>query len=133
MPEEPSPKRYLVTGCAGFIGAKRSAALLLAAGHQVLGLDNINPSYDPRLKSWRLAALNRSKRASISSSSTSPTDRCAANSLVEMPKPTQAARWQPSFISRRGPASAPWSRIPGSTWIRTSPAHCNVLDACRVT
>ncbi len=48
--------RYLVTGCAGFIGAK-IAELLLAAGHHVLGADNLNDAYDPRLKGWRLQQL----------------------------------------------------------------------------
>ncbi len=48
--------RYLVTGVAGFIGA-RVAGLLLAEGHRVHGLDNLNDAYDPRLKDWRLARL----------------------------------------------------------------------------
>jgi UDP-glucuronate 4-epimerase len=47
---------YLVTGVAGFIGA-RVAGLLLAEGHRVHGLDNLNDAYDPRLKDWRLARL----------------------------------------------------------------------------
>jgi len=50
--------RYLVTGCAGFIGAK-VAELLLADGHRVLGVDNLNEAYDPRLKQWRLQQLSR--------------------------------------------------------------------------
>ena len=49
---------YLVTGAAGFIGA-RVAELLLEAGHRVRGLDDLNPSYDPRLKDYRLARLQR--------------------------------------------------------------------------
>ena len=49
-------KRYLVTGCAGFIAA-RVAELLLDAGHSVVGIDNLNDAYDPRLKQWRLARL----------------------------------------------------------------------------
>jgi nucleoside-diphosphate-sugar epimerase len=48
--------RYLVAGCAGFIGA-RVSELLLDAGHEVLGIDNLNDAYDPRLKEWRLARL----------------------------------------------------------------------------
>jgi UDP-glucuronate 4-epimerase len=48
--------RYLVTGCAGFIAA-RVCEMLLEAGHQVLGVDNLNAAYDPRLKEWRLARL----------------------------------------------------------------------------
>ncbi|UPY39054.1 NAD-dependent epimerase/dehydratase family protein [Sediminicoccus sp. KRV36] len=46
----------LVTGAAGFIGAHLSAALL-ARGDTVIGLDNLNPYYDPALKQARLDAL----------------------------------------------------------------------------
>lgn len=49
-------KRVLVTGAAGFIGMHQ-ALRLLQAGHQVLGLDNLNPYYDPALKEARLAVL----------------------------------------------------------------------------
>lgn len=48
--------RYLVTGCAGFI-ASNVCSQLLAAGHEVVGIDNLNDAYDPRLKQWRLARL----------------------------------------------------------------------------
>jgi UDP-glucuronate 4-epimerase len=48
--------RYLVTGAAGFIGA-RVAALLLEQGHQVVGIDSLNNAYDVRLKKWRLQKL----------------------------------------------------------------------------
>ena len=44
---------YLVTGSAGFIGA-RVAEFLLEDGHAVTGIDNLNDSYDVRLKEWRL-------------------------------------------------------------------------------
>ncbi|MEO0315671.1 MAG: hypothetical protein RI928_2127 [Pseudomonadota bacterium] len=47
----------LVTGAAGFIGMHCSAKLL-AQGHQVIGIDNLNDYYDPRLKQARLAQLN---------------------------------------------------------------------------
>ena len=50
----------LVTGAAGFIGfhvAKR----LLDRGERLLGIDNLNPYYDPKLKEARLAQLQKSR------------------------------------------------------------------------
>ena len=49
-------KNILVTGCAGFIGWKVSEQLL-DEGMNVVGIDNLNDYYDPRLKEWRLAQL----------------------------------------------------------------------------
>lgn len=46
----------LVTGAAGFIGF-HVARRLLARGDTVVGFDNLNPYYDPRLKRDRLALL----------------------------------------------------------------------------
>jgi nucleoside-diphosphate-sugar epimerase len=48
--------RYLVTGAAGFI-ASRVCEMLLAEGHSVLGVDNLNDAYDTRLKEYRLRKL----------------------------------------------------------------------------
>ena len=46
----------LVTGVAGFIGM-HTAESLLSQGHHVVGIDNINNYYDPRLKEERLNQL----------------------------------------------------------------------------
>jgi len=47
---------YLVTGVAGFIGA-RTTELLIKDGHAVVGVDNMNNAYDPRMKDYRLRKL----------------------------------------------------------------------------
>jgi nucleoside-diphosphate-sugar epimerase len=47
---------YLVTGAAGFIGA-RTSELLIKDGHTVVGIDNMNDAYDPRMKVHRLHTL----------------------------------------------------------------------------
>jgi len=47
---------YLVTGAAGFIGA-RTAEFLIKDGHTVVGIDNMNDAYDPRMKEYRLRKM----------------------------------------------------------------------------
>jgi UDP-glucuronate 4-epimerase len=48
--------KILVTGAAGFIGY-HTARRLLERGDEVVGLDNLNAYYDPRLKDSRLKLL----------------------------------------------------------------------------
>ncbi|MDJ1652724.1 NAD-dependent epimerase [Raoultella sp. Ech2A] len=51
--------KFLVTGAAGFIGF-HTCKRLLEAGHQVVGLDNMNDYYDVNLKQARLDLLQSS-------------------------------------------------------------------------
>ena len=46
----------IVTGCSGFI-ASRVCTMLLDAGEEVYGVDNMNDAYAPELKKWRLEQL----------------------------------------------------------------------------
>lgn len=48
----------LITGVAGFIGYS-VARRLLGRGESVVGIDNLNPYYDPQLKQDRLAELDK--------------------------------------------------------------------------
>jgi UDP-glucuronate 4-epimerase len=48
---------YLVTGAAGFIGA-RTSEMLIESGHTVVGVDNLNGMYDVRMKEYRLKRLH---------------------------------------------------------------------------
>jgi UDP-glucuronate 4-epimerase len=51
----------LVTGAAGFIGFHVTQRLL-QSGHRVVGIDNLNGYYDPRLKAARLDILRNDPR-----------------------------------------------------------------------
>ena len=51
---------YIVTGAAGFIGA-RTSELLIKAGHTVVGIDNMNDAYDQRVKEYRLRRLQATR------------------------------------------------------------------------
>ena len=48
--------KYLITGAAGFIGA-RTSEMLINDGHTVVGIDNLNNAYDLRMKEYRLKRL----------------------------------------------------------------------------
>lgn len=50
----------VVTGCAGFIGWKTTVELL-ERGESVLGIDDLNDYYDPKIKEWRLSTLSDKK------------------------------------------------------------------------
>ncbi len=51
---------YLVTGAAGFIGA-RLAEMAIEQGHTVTGVDTLNDAYDVRVKEYRLRRLQALK------------------------------------------------------------------------
>ena len=56
--------KYLVTGSAGFIGA-RVSDLLMKLGHSVMGVDDLNDSYEPMLKRYRLGKLQQNESFSF--------------------------------------------------------------------
>lgn len=74
--------RVLVTGVAGFIGY-HLAQRLLASGCDVVGIDDLNPSYDPGLKEMRLARLQRSPRARLVRGDLA--DQATTDALCERP------------------------------------------------
>lgn len=53
--------RVLVTGAAGFVGAATTRQLL-NRGDVVVGIDNLNPYYDPKLKASRIERLSSEDR-----------------------------------------------------------------------
>lgn len=123
-------QRYLLTGCAGFI-ASCVAGLLLDAGHEVVGLDNLNDAYDPRLKTWRLAQLTG--RKGFRFLKVDITDRAAIESLFAA-SPASADRQRPfdavlNLAARAGvrpSVSNPW------LYMDVNASGClNLLDLCR--
>ncbi|KPJ97479.1 MAG: capsular biosynthesis protein CpsI [Desulfobacterales bacterium SG8_35] len=70
-------KKVLVTGSAGFIGFHLTKKLL-ANNISVVGLDNLNPYYDPELKKARLAQLSPNPMYSHSELDLSDRDGMAA-------------------------------------------------------
>ena len=72
--------KILLTGAAGFIGSHVSR-LLLDRGDTVLGLDNLNAYYDPKLKRDRLASLT--DQPGFSFVQMDVADRAAMASLFE--------------------------------------------------
>ncbi len=67
---------FVVTGCAGFIGA-RVCAMLLEGGEGVAGIDNLNDAYDPLLKERRLKSLSASENFSFYKADISDANRIA--------------------------------------------------------
>ena len=58
-------EKVLVTGAAGFIGAALSYKLL-QDGFDVMGIDNLNNYYDPKLKESRIKLVeNFAKKFSL--------------------------------------------------------------------
>ncbi len=124
-------KRYLVTGCAGFIGS-RVAELLLEAGHRVVGIDNLNDAYDQRLKHWRLEQLEQQgqleQRADFHFHQLNIADRNDLDLLFEdaEPKPFDAVINLAARAGVRTSVEDPWA------YQRTnSTGTLNLLDQCR--
>jgi UDP-glucuronate 4-epimerase len=76
--------KILVTGSAGFIGSSL-VLRLLQAGHNVIGIDNHNDYYDPKLKEARIKRL--SKNASYSHHILDISDMHKLDQIFQINKP----------------------------------------------
>ena len=93
----------LVTGAAGFIGM-HVARRLLADGHNVVGLDNLNAYYDPRFKQARIAQLLAIREAGLGQ----PHD------LSQITQPTFVANGDNDVMVASSQSHALAERIPNS-------------------
>ena len=112
----------LVTGAAGFIGF-HVARRLLATGAEVLGFDNLNTYYTPRLKHGRLAELAghpgwRFVRGDLA-------DGDALATLVAEARPS-------CVVHLAAQAGVRWSIENPSAYVSSNlVGFANVLEACR--
>ena len=102
---------YLVTGAAGFIGA-RVAEMLIEQGHTVTGVDNLNDAYDVRMKEYRLRKLAGIARIYLPQAGYFRQDQRLPCRIC-ISRSTRSSTWP------RGPGCAPVWKIPGFLWRRT--------------
>lgn len=115
--------KYLVTGAAGFIGGA-VVEKLTAAGHQVVGIDNLNDYYDVNLK---LARLERIKHGQFECKKVDLADRPAMASLFEQEqfdRVIHLAAQAGVRYSIENPHAYADSNLVG---------HLNILEGCRQT
>jgi UDP-glucuronate 4-epimerase len=118
----PMPEPILVTGAAGFIGF-HVARRLCDEGHAVVGIDNLNAYYDPKLKQARLRQLAR-----LASFRFEKLDLADRNGVAAL------------FAARRFPAVVHLAAQPGVRHSLVDPhayadanliGFLNVLEGCR--
>jgi len=117
-----SKKTILVTGAAGFIGF-HVAQRLLQAGHEVIGLDNINDYYDPALKEARLAILKNARGFAFEKIDLA--DRAAVRALFETHR-------FPLVIHLAAQAGVRYSIDHPNVYIDSNlQGFANILEGCR--
>lgn len=112
----------LITGAAGFIGFHLSKRILERGGC-VLGFDNLNDYYDPKLKTARLDILQKYDRFTFVKGDLS--DKCAVDSVFETYKPEIA-------VNLAAQAGVRYSIENPKVYIESNiVGFFNVLEACR--
>lgn len=112
----------LITGAAGFIGyflAKR----LLEEGYRVIGLDNMNDYYDPRLKEERLRLLEPYDRFTFIKGDIA--DKQAITDIFEKYRPD-------IVVNLAAQAGVRYSLVNPDAYIQSNIiGFYNILEACR--
>jgi UDP-glucuronate 4-epimerase len=112
----------LVTGAAGFIGFHLSKRLL-AEGHHVIGVDNLNDYYDVRLKSERLKQLESNEMFTFYK-----VDLADAEGLNEI----FARHSIPIVINLAAQAGVRYSLTHPHSYVHSNlVGFVNILEACR--
>ncbi|MGF6272016.1 UDP-glucuronate 4-epimerase [Massilia sp. UYP11] len=115
-------QRILVTGAAGFVGSF-VATRLAAMGHQVVGCDNFNDYYDPRLKHDRVVALLAP--AGVPCHTVELSDAAQVAALFERERPTLV-------VHLAAQAGVRYSLENPAAYVQSNlVAFGNILEACR--
>lgn len=113
---------YLLTGAAGFI-ASRVANILLSRGDTVVGIDSLNDAYDPRLKYFRLKALEA--RDGFTFIKGDITDRAFVDKTFADASPIDGVINLAARAGVRQSVENPWAYVDTNTT-----GTLNLLEAC---
>lgn len=114
--------KILVTGCAGFIGM-HLCERLLAAGTDVIGVDNMNDYYDVMLKRARLERLSQQPKFRFSQMDIA--DRSAMADLFRQERPSKV-------VNLAAQAGVRYSLRNPSVYVDSNlVGFSNVLEGCR--
>lgn len=114
--------KILVTGVAGFIGM-HVAQILLKRGDQVIGLDNLNDYYDPKLKHARLSILKPYTNFTFVEGDIA--DWSSLNDLFKREKPNR-------IVNLAAQAGVRYSLKNPHAYIQANVVgFCNILEVCR--
>lgn len=115
--------RILVTGAAGFIGFFTCDALL-QRGDEVLGLDNLNTYYDPRLKESRLHLLSGHKNFKFAKAGVD--DRAAIEEIFASFRPHR-------IVHLAAQAGVRYSLEDPHAYVRSNVVgFMHILEGCRI-
>ena len=114
--------KILITGAAGFIGFHLSKRLL-EQSYEVIGIDNLNDYYDPRLKEARLELLE--KYEGFKFHKVDLKDKIAVDNIFETCKPTH-------IINLAAQAGVRYSIENPYAYVDSNlVGFMNILEACR--
>ena len=115
-------EKILITGCAGFIGMHLSKKLL-ENGFKVVGVDNLNNYYSPRLKKDRLLVIQEYKNFKFFEGSIS--DKNFMNGVFQSTKPQKV-------VNLAAQAGVRYSIENPDTYIKSNiVGFMNILEECR--
>ena len=116
--------KVILTGAAGFVGYHVAQALLLR-GNRVIGIDNVNDYYDPRLKEARLGRLIGQARFAFHRLDVA--DRDAMHALFQEHGDTEG------IIHLAAQAGVRYSMVDPYTYVRSNVmGHLVVLEGARL-